>query len=31
VDFVIVSSPFYPELQGFYEEEAQEWLGKAKG
>ena len=26
VDFVTVSSGFYPELQAYYEEEAREWL-----
>ena len=31
VDFVIVSSPFYPELRAYYEEEAREWLAVAKG
>jgi hypothetical protein len=31
VEFVTVSSPFYPEVQGYYEEEAREWLADAEG
>ena len=31
VDFVTVSSPFYPELQAYYSEEAQEWLSEVTG
>ena len=31
VDFVTVSSPFYPELQAYYAEEAGEWLAEVTG
>ncbi len=31
VDFVIVTSVFYPELQAYYEEEAVEWLAEVRG
>ena len=30
VDFVTVSSPFYPELQAYYAEEAGEWLAQVE-
>jgi hypothetical protein len=30
VDFVIVTSEFYPELQAYYAEEAREWLVEVK-
>ena len=31
VDFVIVTSDFYPELEAYYEEEAVEWLAEVRG
>src|SRR2546426_3695031 len=31
VDFVIVTSVFYPELQAYYAEEARRWLVEARG
>jgi len=31
VDFVTISSPFYPELQAYYAEEAREWLAEVTG
>jgi hypothetical protein len=31
VDFVIVTSDFYPELEAYYAEEAREWLASLEG
>ena len=30
VDFVTVTSDFYPELRAYYAEEAREWLARVK-
>ena len=30
IDFVTVSSPFYPELQAYFSQEAEEWVAKVR-